>query len=47
MGAPLYGQAGFDNKYNVYIWSMAVQDGVLYVGTYDSTTTAADVQNAY
>jgi cyclopropane fatty-acyl-phospholipid synthase-like methyltransferase len=31
---------GFGNPFNGYIWSMAVHDGHLYVGTFDSTIFA-------
>ncbi len=34
-GAPLLGPAGFGQRSNVYIWSMAVHDEKLYVGTFD------------
>jgi len=37
-GSPLFGQAGFDNDYNTYTWSMAAYDNRLYVGTFDYTT---------
>jgi hypothetical protein len=33
--APLYGPAGFGNPYTLYIWSMAVWDNKLWVGTFD------------
>ncbi len=35
--APL-AAAGFGDAQNVYIWSMAVQDGKLYIGTYNEAT---------
>jgi hypothetical protein len=41
MGEPKFGQAGFDNQWNSYIWSMAVQNNRLYVGTFDYATLAA------
>lgn len=33
--APLYGSAGFGNPFNAYTWTMAVNHGDLYVGTFD------------
>jgi Bacterial Ig-like domain (group 3) len=35
--APVYGPAGFGNPFNAYTWTMAVNDGELYVGTFDSS----------
>lgn len=36
---PLSGYGpGFNNRYNVYLWDMAVHDGWLYAGTYDYST---------
>ena len=32
---PLYGEAGFDNFFNNYTWTMAVFNGQLFVGTMD------------
>jgi hypothetical protein len=34
---PLYGPSGFGNPGNEYTWQMAVQDGHLFVGTYDAS----------
>jgi hypothetical protein len=34
-GTPLYGLSGFNNFYNVYIWSMAIWQNKLWVGTFD------------
>ncbi|MDP1799342.1 MAG: hypothetical protein Q8K78_17735 [Planctomycetaceae bacterium] len=34
-GTPLFGPAGFGQPANAYIWSMAVHDDKLYVGTFD------------
>ena len=43
----MYGQSGFDNRANIYIWQMAVHAGHLFVGTYDgsygSPETGADL----
>jgi hypothetical protein len=37
---PLSGlEAGFGNPFNAHMWRMAVYDGVLYVGTFDTSTT--------
>jgi hypothetical protein len=33
---PLYGPSGFGNRSNEYIWTMAVFDSRLFVGTYDA-----------
>lgn len=33
--APLYGESGFDNNTNMYVWSMRVFDNQLYAGTFD------------
>ncbi len=35
--APLYGSAGFGNPFNAYTWTMAVNHGNLYVGTFDDS----------
>jgi hypothetical protein len=35
--APLYGSAGFGNPFNAYTWTMAVNNGSLYVGTFDDS----------
>jgi hypothetical protein len=35
IGKPLYGQAGFGNPFNGYMWNMAVYDNKLFVGTCD------------
>ena len=34
---PRYGLAGFGNPFNAYTWTMAVNRGDLYVGTFDSS----------
>jgi hypothetical protein len=34
---PLYGPSGFGNSANEYIWTMAVFDGHLFIGTYDAS----------
>ena len=39
IGPPKYGLAGFGNPLNYYIWSMAVFDQELFVGTMDGTQT--------
>ena len=43
--APLYGQAGFDNFYNSYTWTMAVFNGKLYVGTLDFAILFTNLAN--
>lgn len=35
--APLYGAAGFGNPFNAYTWTMAINHGELYVGTFDDS----------
>jgi hypothetical protein len=40
--APLWGPSGFGNPFNAYTWTMAVADGRLYIGTYDSVYTSFD-----
>jgi hypothetical protein len=40
-GKALFGESGFDNNGNCYIWSMAVYNERLYVGTLDRDTTRA------
>lgn len=42
---PLFGASGFDNRFNAYIWKMAVADGRLYVGTMDWTYLAGENLN--
>ena len=39
---PLYGPAGFGNPYNNYIWTMAIFNNKLWIGTMDWGYTAAD-----
>jgi len=34
---PLYGPSGFGNPGNEYVWTMAVFDGHLFIGTYDAS----------
>lgn len=34
---PLYGPSGFGNPFNAYTWTMAVNRGDLYVGTFDDS----------
>lgn len=34
---PLYGPAGFGNPFNAYTWTMSVNRGELYVGTFDQS----------
>jgi hypothetical protein len=41
--APLFGPSGFGNPTNNYDWSMVVFNGQLYVGTYDSGSSGADL----
>lgn len=37
--APLSGiRAGFNDHFNVYLWNLAVHNGILYAGTYDYST---------
>jgi hypothetical protein len=43
---PLYGQAGFDNFYNNYTWTMAVFNGKLYVGSMDVSILISDFVGA-
>lgn len=40
-GKALFGEAGFDNEANCYIWSMTVYNDRLYVGTLDRNTLMA------
>lgn len=42
---PLFGASGFGNRFNAYIWKMAVAGGRLYVGTMDWTYLAGDNLN--
>jgi len=34
-GEPTFGEAGFGNRANMYVWSMEVHDDQLYIGTLD------------
>jgi hypothetical protein len=34
---PLYGPSGFGNRGNEYVWTLAVFDGRLFIGTYDAS----------
>lgn len=43
---PLYGPSGFGNQNNQYTWRMAVYNGRLYIGTYDTSGTSGDPVNA-
>jgi len=44
---PKLGKAGFGNYYNNYTWSMAIHDGVLYLGTMDYSFFLSDALTAY
>jgi hypothetical protein len=44
---PLYGGSGFGNLYNIYIWSMAVWQNKLWVGTFDWSWVVAQTEGLF